>query len=82
MHNPICSCIFIKMPQTKFKIIVVYVDDLNLVQTFEKFIETLKYLKKDLKWKFLDKQNFVSIYKSSIFQLECRFINQHELRKP
>ena len=58
MNNPICSCIFIKQSQTKFKIIVVYVDDLNIVGTFEEFIETTKYLKKEFEMKVFGKTKF------------------------
>ena len=46
VNNLICSFIFIKKSQTKFEIIVVYGDDLNLARTPEEFIETAKYLKK------------------------------------
>ena len=44
VNNLICSCIFIKKSQNRFDIIVVYVDDLNFVETFEKLIETKKYI--------------------------------------
>ena len=33
VNNPICPCIFIKKLETKFVIIAVYVNDLNLVGT-------------------------------------------------
>ena len=71
-------CFFTKKSKTEFKIIVVYIDDLNLVGTSKEFIETTKYLKKEFEMKVLEKQNFVSACKLSIFQLECRFINQHK----
>ena len=35
MNNPICPCIFIKKLETRFTIIAVYVDDLNLIRTPE-----------------------------------------------
>ena len=35
MNNPICPCIFIKKLETRFAIIAVYVDNLNLVGTPE-----------------------------------------------
>ena len=41
----ICSCILIEKSQTKFEIIVVHVDDLNLVGTPEELMETAKILK-------------------------------------
>ena len=33
VNNPICPCIFIKKLETRFAIITVYVNDLNLVGT-------------------------------------------------
>ena len=44
VNNLIYLCIFIKKSQTRFEIIVVYVDDLNFVETFEELIETKKYI--------------------------------------
>ena len=58
MNNTICSCILIKKSQTKFEIIVVYVDDLNLVGTSEEFIEITKYLKKKFEMKVFGKTKF------------------------
>ena len=46
-NNLICPCIFIKKSETRFAIIDVYVDDLNLVGTLKKLTRTSKYLKKD-----------------------------------
>ena len=46
-NNHICSYIFCKKWETKFAIIVVYVDDLNLVGTVEELIRTTKYLIKE-----------------------------------
>ena len=47
MDNLIFSCIFIKKAQTEFEIIIVYVDDLNHVETSKEFIKTIKYLKNE-----------------------------------
>ena len=44
-NNPICPCLFIKKSETRFAIIVVYVDDLNLIGTPEELTRTTKYLK-------------------------------------
>ena len=57
-NNPICPCIFIKESETRFVVIVVYVDDLNLVGTFEKLTRTTKYLKKGFEMKDLGKKKF------------------------
>ena len=57
-NNPICPCIFIKKSETRFVIIDVYVDDLNLVRTLEELVRTTKYLKKKFEMKDLKKTNF------------------------
>ena len=46
VNNPICPCVFIKKSETRFAIIAVYVDDLNLVGTLEELTKTAEYLKK------------------------------------
>ena len=58
MNNPICSCVFIKKSETRFAIIVVYVDDLNLVGTPEELIKIAEYLKKEFEMKDLGKTKF------------------------
>ena len=58
MNNPICPCIFIKKLETEFAIIVVYVDDLNLVETPKELIRTKNYLKKEFEMKDLGKTKF------------------------
>ena len=55
MNNPICPCIFIKKLETRFAIITVYVDDLNLVRTPEELTRTTNYLKKEFEMKNLGK---------------------------
>ena len=51
VNNHICSCIFIKKSQVGFEILVVYIDDLNLVETLEELIETAKYFKTEFEMK-------------------------------
>ena len=53
MNNPICPCIFIKKSEIEFAIIVVYVDDLNLIETPEKLTRTINYLKREFEMKDL-----------------------------
>ena len=57
-NNPICPCIFIKKSKTKFAIIVVYVDDLNLIGTPEELTRTENYLKREFEMKDLGKTKF------------------------
>ena len=58
LNNPICSCVFIKKSETRFAIIDVYVDDLNLVGTPEELTKTVEYLKKEFEMKDLGKTKF------------------------
>ena len=48
VNNPICPCIFIKKSETRFAIIAVYVDNLNLVGTLEELTRTTNYLKRKI----------------------------------
>ena len=45
-NNLICPCIFIEKLETRFSIIVVYVDDLNLVGALEELTKTKKKFEK------------------------------------
>ena len=58
VNNPICLCIFIKKSKTKFAIIAMYVDELNLVGNPKKLTRTTNYLKKEFKTKDLEKTKF------------------------
>ena len=58
VNNPICPCIFIKKSETRFAIIAVYVDDLNLVGTPEELTRRTNYLKKEFEMKDLRKTKF------------------------
>ena len=58
VNNPICPCIFIKKSETRFAIIVVYVDDLNLVGTLEELTRITIYLKKEFEMKDFGKTKF------------------------
>ncbi|KAL6340084.1 hypothetical protein AAG906_038919 [Vitis piasezkii] len=66
-NNPICPCIFIKKSETRFAIIVVFIDDLNLVGTPEELTRTTNYLKKNILMKDLGKTKFCLGCRSNIF---------------
>lgn len=57
-NNPICPCVLIKRSESRFAIIVVYVDDLNLVGTLEELTKTENYLKNEFEMKELGKTKF------------------------
>ena len=51
---------FIKILESGFAIVAVYVDDLNLIGTLEEFTKTTNYLKNELEMKDLGKtKNFL-----------------------
>ena len=58
VNNSICLCVFNKKVATRFAIIVVYVDDLNLIGTPEELIKTIDYLKKEFEMKDLRKTKY------------------------
>ena len=58
MNNSICPCVFIKKVATRFAIITVYVDDLNLIGTPEELIKTIDYLKKEFEMKDIGKTKY------------------------
>ena len=58
VNNSIFLCIFIKKVATRFEIITVYVDDLNLIGTPEELIKTIDYLKKEFEMKDLGKTKY------------------------
>ena len=60
MNNLLCPCIFIKKSETRFAIMAVYVDDLNLVGTPKELTRTTNYLKKEFEMKDLGILFFLS----------------------
>ena len=57
-NNLIYPCVFIKKSQSRFAIIVVYVNDLNIIGTPEKLSKVIEYLKKEFEMKDLKKTRF------------------------
>lgn len=77
-----CPCIFIRKSESRFAIIAVYVDDINLIRTSEELLKIAKYLKKkEFEMKDLGKTKYCLNLQSSIKQKEHLFINQRMLRK-
>ena len=58
VNNPICPCIFIKKSKTRFAIIAMCDDDLNLVGTLEELTRTKNYLKNEFEMKNIGKTKF------------------------
>ncbi|KAL3514200.1 hypothetical protein ACH5RR_026917 [Cinchona calisaya] len=56
--DPICSCFFIKRIGSKFVIIIVYVDDINIIRTPEELQNAMNCLKKEFVMKDLGKTKF------------------------
>ena len=57
-NNPIYPCIFIKKSESRFAIVAVYVNDLNLVGTLEELTKTKNCLKNKFEMKDLGKTKF------------------------
>ncbi|GJW57438.1 retrovirus-related pol polyprotein from transposon TNT 1-94, partial [Tanacetum coccineum] len=53
--NLICPCVFIKKTTSRFVIIAVYVDDLNIIGTHKEINEVVVHLKEEFKMKDLGK---------------------------
>ena len=49
--DPIYFCVFIKKFEFEFIIIVVYVNDLNIIKTYEKLSKVVEYLKMEFEMK-------------------------------
>ena len=58
INDLLCQCVFIKKSETRFAIIAIYVDDINLIETPYKLSQTVEYLKKEFEVKDLDKTKF------------------------
>ncbi|KAL0558720.1 hypothetical protein IC582_003302 [Cucumis melo] len=57
-NNPICPYVFIKNSQSRFAIIAIYVDDLNIIKTSEELSKAIEYLIKEFEMKNLGKTKF------------------------
>jgi hypothetical protein len=79
-NNEICPCIFIKKTTTRFIIVAVYVDDLNLVGTPEELIKITTYLKDEFEMKDLGNKFFLSwfTYWTSFKWNICSSINVYK----
>ena len=58
VNDLLCPCVFIKKTRSRFAIIAVYVDDLNLVGISEELTNTVEYLKKEFEMKDLGKTKY------------------------
>ena len=45
-NDPICPYIFIRKFKSRFAIVVVYVDDMNLISTYKKLLKITEFFKK------------------------------------
>lgn len=61
INNIICPCVFIKKTTTKFKIIAVYIGDLNPIETFEELTRIANHLKREFEIKDLGKTIYLSL---------------------
>lgn len=73
--------VFIIKSKSRYAIVAVHIDDMNLIGTPKELLKTAKYFKNEFEIKDLGKQNMVLAYKSSIKQMECLSINLLMLKK-
>ena len=59
-NDELCPCVFIKKTSSGLFIIVVYVDDMNIIDTFNELREITSYLKSKFKIKDLGKFDSIS----------------------
>jgi len=52
INDVICPCIFIEKMTSKFVILAVYVDDINLVGTPKELQKSIEYLNKEFEMKY------------------------------
>ena len=57
-NDPICPCIFIKRSGSEFVIIVVYVNDLSIIDTRKELLKAVECLKKEFEMKDISKTKF------------------------
>ena len=79
MNNPIYHESLLRNQKPDLQLI--NVDDLNLVETLEKLIRTIKYLKREFKMKDFKKTKFCLGLQIEHFPIGVLFINYHILRK-
>lgn len=61
VNDHICLHIFIKKSESRFIIVTIYVDDMNLIRVLEKLIKVVQYLKKEFKINDLGKTKYCFI---------------------
>ena len=57
-NDPICPCIYMKRSENEFVIFVVYVDDINIVETPNELTKAIDCLKKEFEMKDLGRTKF------------------------
>jgi len=57
-NDLICPCIYMKLLENEFVIIVVYVDDINIVDTPNELTKAIDYLKKEFEMNDFGRTNF------------------------
>ncbi len=57
-NDELCPCVFIKKTSSRFAIVAVYVDDMNIIGTLDEIRETASYLKSEFEMKDLGKTRF------------------------
>jgi len=59
INDPICSCIYLKRSKNEIAIIIVYVDDINIVETSNEITKAIDFLNKEFEVKDFEKAKFL-----------------------
>ncbi|KAM2133212.1 hypothetical protein ACFX1R_003337 [Malus domestica] len=70
VNNELCPCVFIKKSHSRFAIVTVYVDDMNLIGTPAELEEIATHLKSKFKMKDIGKTRIVLAWRLSIVRME------------
>lgn len=58
INNRICPCVFIKKLKSRFVIVAVYIDDINLIGSAEELLKIVEYFKNEFGMKDLGKTKY------------------------
>jgi len=59
ISDPICLCIYMKLLENEFVVIIAYIDDINIVGTSNEFKMAIDCLKKEFEMEDLEKEKIL-----------------------
>ncbi|XP_068321644.1 uncharacterized protein [Pyrus communis] len=92
VNNKLCPCVFIKKSHSRFAIVAIYVDDMNLIETPEELARTAAHLKSKFEMKDVSKTRYclgleiehysdgILVYQSSYTQKVLHHFNEDKVK--